>query len=367
MITTATIAEDLVRPVATDIRRLAAQAEAERRLPEALLDAITQPEALRVTEEVSRHDGSTGWTISLGIANSVFTGPVSGGRGPRAWRRLAPDRQRAGVRWTRVEGGGRIPHHGSMAVQQRCPERHLDRHRRSRLRWRRAACRADWARDDLRLSAAVRRVNHRHLARHRPAGDRHSRPRSRRRLRPGRDGGRFLAAGGAAAGARVRARRGVFLYAARDRTVADRLPRPGAARYRGVQAACPHQGERLRSAPEREGSGTGGTGASRGIGAIGPQLLVRACGGNLGCRRAGEPDDTARAHLRPPRVADGGRNSVAAIDLLYRLGGTSTIFQASPIERCWRDVHTAAQHMQVQDSCWQTASRILLGINQTIR
>jgi alkylation response protein AidB-like acyl-CoA dehydrogenase len=55
-------------------------------------------------------------------------------------------------------------------------------------------------------------------------------------------------------------------------------------------------------------------------------------------------------------------NSVAAADLLYRLAGSSAIFQTSPLERCWRDVHTAAQHMQVQDGRWETAGRVLLGL-----
>jgi alkylation response protein AidB-like acyl-CoA dehydrogenase len=56
-------------------------------------------------------------------------------------------------------------------------------------------------------------------------------------------------------------------------------------------------------------------------------------------------------------------NSVAAADLLYRLAGSSAIFQSSPIERCWRDLHTAAQHLQVQDGRWETAGRILLGLD----
>jgi alkylation response protein AidB-like acyl-CoA dehydrogenase len=55
-------------------------------------------------------------------------------------------------------------------------------------------------------------------------------------------------------------------------------------------------------------------------------------------------------------------NSVAATDLLYRLGGTTSVFQSSPLERCWRDVHTAAQHMQVQDSRWETVGRVLFGL-----
>ena len=55
--------------------------------------------------------------------------------------------------------------------------------------------------------------------------------------------------------------------------------------------------------------------------------------------------------------------SVAAADLLYRLAGSSAIFQSSPLERCWRDMHTAAQQMQVQDGRWETAGRVLMGLD----
>jgi alkylation response protein AidB-like acyl-CoA dehydrogenase len=54
--------------------------------------------------------------------------------------------------------------------------------------------------------------------------------------------------------------------------------------------------------------------------------------------------------------------SVAAVDLLFRLAGSSAIFQSSPLERCWRDVRTAAQHVQVQEGRWETAGRVLLGL-----
>jgi alkylation response protein AidB-like acyl-CoA dehydrogenase len=56
-------------------------------------------------------------------------------------------------------------------------------------------------------------------------------------------------------------------------------------------------------------------------------------------------------------------NSVAAADLLYRLAGTTAIFQSSPLERCWRDVHAAAQHLAVQDGRWETAGRVLFGLD----
>src|SRR5262249_9719842 len=56
-------------------------------------------------------------------------------------------------------------------------------------------------------------------------------------------------------------------------------------------------------------------------------------------------------------------NSVAATDQLYRAAGSSAILQSSPLERCWRDVHTAAQHMQVQDDRWETVGRVLMGLD----
>jgi len=53
---------------------------------------------------------------------------------------------------------------------------------------------------------------------------------------------------------------------------------------------------------------------------------------------------------------------VTAVDLLYRLAGSTAIFQSSALERCFRDVHTAAQHLQVQEARWETTGRVLMGL-----
>jgi hypothetical protein len=55
-------------------------------------------------------------------------------------------------------------------------------------------------------------------------------------------------------------------------------------------------------------------------------------------------------------------NPVAADETVHRLAGSSAIFESEVLERCWRDVHTAAQHLQVQDGRWETAGRILFGL-----
>ena len=56
-------------------------------------------------------------------------------------------------------------------------------------------------------------------------------------------------------------------------------------------------------------------------------------------------------------------NALAVVDAMYRLGGATSIFQSCPLERLWRDVHTASQHIQVQDSQWVGIGKSLLGID----
>ena len=48
-------------------------------------------------------------------------------------------------------------------------------------------------------------------------------------------------------------------------------------------------------------------------------------------------------------------------DEMYSLGGGTSIYATSPLQRRFRDVHTATQHVLVGSSVWQTAGRVLLG------
>src|SRR5438309_5467798 len=123
-------AQELVAPVADRIRRTAPEAEATRRLPDdfvrLLKDAglfsiytprqfggleLPLPEALQVVEEVSRHDGSTGWTVALGVANSLFTSVLSDPAAARVLGTgsvLIAGAPAFGVQARRVEGGYRL-------------------------------------------------------------------------------------------------------------------------------------------------------------------------------------------------------------------------------------------------------------------
>jgi alkylation response protein AidB-like acyl-CoA dehydrogenase len=62
-------------------------------------------------------------------------------------------------------------------------------------------------------------------------------------------------------------------------------------------------------------------------------------------------------------VAQAMAYSVQAVDLIYNLGGASAIYATSRLDRCLRDVHTAAAHVWVAPDTYELAGRLLLGLD----
>lgn len=54
--------------------------------------------------------------------------------------------------------------------------------------------------------------------------------------------------------------------------------------------------------------------------------------------------------------------SAAVVDEMYALAGGSAVFESSPLQRRFRDVHVATQHMLVGPAAWELAGRVLLGV-----
>jgi alkylation response protein AidB-like acyl-CoA dehydrogenase len=52
-----------------------------------------------------------------------------------------------------------------------------------------------------------------------------------------------------------------------------------------------------------------------------------------------------------------------AVDAMYDAGGGSSIYKTSPLQRCFRDVHTASQHLMVSSSTLELAGRVLVGVD----
>jgi len=63
------------------------------------------------------------------------------------------------------------------------------------------------------------------------------------------------------------------------------------------------------------------------------------------------------------RLASSHAMTTAAgvVDEMYSLGGGSSVYETSPLQRRHRDIHVATQHMLVNPSTWEFAGRVLLG------
>ncbi|MEL7156605.1 MAG: acyl-CoA dehydrogenase family protein [Actinomycetota bacterium] len=55
--------------------------------------------------------------------------------------------------------------------------------------------------------------------------------------------------------------------------------------------------------------------------------------------------------------------AASVIDRMYRIAGGTSVYESSPLQRHFRDVHTATQHMMVADSVMELAGRVLLGVD----
>jgi len=69
----------------------------------------------------------------------------------------------------------------------------------------------------------------------------------------------------------------------------------------------------------------------------------------------------ARARLRLA-ATHATETSAEVVDAMYNLGGGSSVYRASALQRCFRDVHVVTQHMMVAPATWELAGRAMLGV-----
>ncbi|MBX7111915.1 MAG: acyl-CoA dehydrogenase family protein [Dehalococcoidia bacterium] len=81
---------------------------------------------------------------------------------------------------------------------------------------------------------------------------------------------------------------------------------------------------------------------------------------------AAAQSDAAETQVLRSRVrlaaSHAARSSVQAIDLLHSTLGTTAIFVSNPLERIFRDIHTAAAHVMIGQLTYQAAGRVELGM-----
>lgn len=69
-------------------------------------------------------------------------------------------------------------------------------------------------------------------------------------------------------------------------------------------------------------------------------------------------------HRRDIRLATthATRACAEAVDLMYHLAGGTSVYRRSPLQRIFRDVHVATQHMMVSPATLELTGRLLLGL-----
>lgn len=78
--------------------------------------------------------------------------------------------------------------------------------------------------------------------------------------------------------------------------------------------------------------------------------------------QSGEP--VALSHSRDMRLATAHAmtESAAVVDAMYELAGGTSVYEGSPLQKQFRDVHVATQHAMVSPQILETAGRLFLGL-----
>jgi alkylation response protein AidB-like acyl-CoA dehydrogenase len=79
--------------------------------------------------------------------------------------------------------------------------------------------------------------------------------------------------------------------------------------------------------------------------------------------RGDQPDLQQRARLLLA-ASTATRAAIAAVDRVFRLVGAEAVFAHHPLQRCFRDIHTAGQHILFSASRDQSYAKARLGIQQ---
>ena len=74
--------------------------------------------------------------------------------------------------------------------------------------------------------------------------------------------------------------------------------------------------------------------------------------------------DIGERHRLGLRLAATHATEVAAkvTSTMYHAAGGSSIYDSSPLQRRFRDVHVATQHVMVAPATWELCGRLLLGL-----
>jgi alkylation response protein AidB-like acyl-CoA dehydrogenase len=80
---------------------------------------------------------------------------------------------------------------------------------------------------------------------------------------------------------------------------------------------------------------------------------------------AGRPVSTRQAALMRLARVNAMTAGVQAVDLIYSAAGSASVYSDGLIDRCFRDVHVAAQHVALHPSNYEICGAVMLGLPAT--
>lgn len=80
---------------------------------------------------------------------------------------------------------------------------------------------------------------------------------------------------------------------------------------------------------------------------------------------SGEPTTEHRLHVRLATTY-ATKTCARVVDAMYELAGGSALYTSSPLQRIFRDVHAATQHMMVGATTFELTGRLLLGLDSDV-
>jgi indole-3-acetate monooxygenase len=70
-------------------------------------------------------------------------------------------------------------------------------------------------------------------------------------------------------------------------------------------------------------------------------------------------EQRAAARLSGAQVAEAAK---AVVQIAYEIGGGTSVYESCRLQRCFRDMYAAVQHIQVQSGNFETCGRVMLGM-----